>query len=136
MPGSDDVAVDVVRSLVRTINEPALATEMRGPVDDWESLAIVLELGDGHRRASGYAYPADGTVTPGACGWNSIEPALHAYLDSHDEAGYLLPVKILVQFERATARYEVTFENADDERWKTRPGSFREMREQLRPSSD
>ena len=108
MVDSDDVSVDLIRSLVRAINEPSLITEMRGTVDDWASLAIVLEFGDGYRSASGYAYPADGTVSPVACGWNSIEPAVHAYLSSYYEPGAPLPVKILVQLERATGRYEVT----------------------------
>ena len=61
MVESDDVAVDLIRSLVQAINEPSLATQMRGPVGDWESFAIVLEFGDGYRSASGYAYLADGT---------------------------------------------------------------------------
>lgn len=136
MIDSEDVSVNLVRSLVQAINEPSLITEMRGPVNDWESLAIVLEFGEGYRSASGYAYPADGTVSPVACGWNSIQPAVHAYLETYYEPGDLLPVKILVQFERATGRYSVTFEDTDDERWKTRPGNFREMREQLRPRFD
>jgi len=131
---SDDVTVDLIRSLVRAVNEPSLITEMRGTVDDWESLAIVLEFGDGYRSASGYAYPADGTVSPVACGWTSIEPAVQAYLGSYYEPGDPLPVKILVQFERTTGRYEVTFEDTDEERWKTRARNFREMREQLRPN--
>ena len=134
MVDSDDVTVDLIRSLVRAINEPSLITEMRGTVDDWESLAIVLEFGDGYRSASGYAYQADGTVAPVAWGWNSIEPAVQAYLSSYYEPGDLLPVKILVQFKRATGRYEVTFEDTDEERWKTRARNFREMREQLRPT--
>ena len=136
MVNSGDVSVNLIRSLVQAINEPSLATEMRGPVDDWESLAIVLEFGDGYRSASGYAYLVDGTVSPVAGDWNSIESAVHAYLDSYYEPGDRLPVKILVQFARATGRYGVTFEDTDEERWKTRPGNFRQMREQLRPSFD
>jgi hypothetical protein len=133
---SDDASVALIRSLVRAISETSLATELRGPADDWESLAIVLEFGAGHRSASGYAYPADGTVSPVACRWRSIEPAVQAYLDTYYEPGDPLPVKILVQFERATGKYGVTFEDTDQERWKTRPGNFQGMREQLRPSFD
>lgn len=136
MVDADDVTVDLVRSLVQAINEPSLITEMTGPVGDWESCAIVLEFGDGYRSASGYAYPADGTVVPVACDWASIEAEVHAYLRSYYEPGDLLPVTILVQFERTTGRYRVTFEDTDEERWKTRPRNFREMRELLRPSFD
>jgi hypothetical protein len=134
--GSEDVTVNLIRSLVRAINEPSLATEMGGRVDDWEALAIVMEFADGYRSASGYAYPADGTVSPVACSWNSIQQEVNAYLATYYEPGDRLPVKILVQFDRATGRYGVTFEDTDEERWKTRPRNFREMREQLRPSFD
>ena len=79
---------------------------------------------------------SDGTVVPVACDWASIEAEVHAYLRSYYEPGDLLPVTILVQFERTTGRYRVTFEDTDEERWKTRPRNFREMRELLRPSFD
>jgi hypothetical protein len=131
---SDDATVDLIRSLIQAVNDPSLITDMRGTVDDWEALAIVLEFGDGYRSASGYAYPADGSVSPVACSWNSIQGEVNAYLATYYQPGDRLPVKILVQFERATGRYGVTFEDTDEERWKTRPGNFREMREQLRPS--
>jgi hypothetical protein len=134
--GSEDVTVNLIRSLVRAMNEPSLATEMGGRVDDWEALVIVMEFADGYRSASGYAYPADGTVSPVACSWNSIQQEVNAYLATYYEPGDRLPVKILVQFDRATGRYGVTFEDTDEERWKTRPRNFREMREQLRPSFD
>ncbi|MET0866359.1 MAG: hypothetical protein ABWZ98_18650 [Nakamurella sp.] len=137
MVDSEDVSVGLIRSLVRALNQPSLITEMAGTVDDdWGSLAAVLEFGDGYRGASGYAYAADGTVSPVAWDWDHIEPAVHAYLASYYEPGDLLPVKILVQFERATGRYRVTFEDEDEERWKTRARNYREMREQLRPSFD
>lgn len=42
-------------------------------------------------------------------------------------------MKILVRFDRATGKYDVTFEDTDEDRWAVKPGNFREMREQLRP---
>ncbi len=132
----DDVTVDLIRSLVRAIDEPSVATNMRGHVAEWESLAIVVEFGDGYRSASGYAYSGDGAVSPVACGWRSIQASVNAYLGSHYEPGDRLPLKFLVQLERDTGRYEVTFEDSDEERWKTRPANFREMRQQLRPAFD
>lgn len=133
---SDDVAADLLRALVRAIDEPSLATELRGQVGAWESLAIVLVLGEGYRSASGYAYASDGSVSPVACGWRSIQASVNAYLGHHYEPGERLPAKVLVQLERSTGRYEVTFEDSDEERWKTRPSNFREMRQQLRPVFD
>ena len=80
MAGSEDVTVNLIRSLVRAINEPSLATEMGGRVDDWEALAIVMEFADGYRSASGYAYPADGTVfrlTADAARWTKITTSVN-----------------------------------------------------------
>ena len=62
---SDDVTADLLRALAKAIDEPSLATELRGQVGAWESLAIVLVLGEGYRSASGYAYASDGSVSPG-----------------------------------------------------------------------
>jgi hypothetical protein len=108
---------------------------MRGPVPAWGSIAIVLEFGEGYRGASGYVYSGE-EVTPVACSWPSIELAVQAYLATLYAAGDALPITILVQFDRATGRYAVTFEVADEERWKPRPSNWRQMREDLRPSFD
>lgn len=133
---SDDVTADLLRALAKAIDEPSLATELRGQVGAWESLAIVLVLGEGYRSASGYAYASDGSVSPVACGWRSIQGAVNAYLGHHFAPGDRLPAQVLVQLERSTGRYEVTFEETDEERWKTRPSNFRVMRQQLRPVFD
>ena len=136
MTSSADATADLLRSLAKAIDEPSLATELRGQVGAWESLSIVLVLGDGYRSASGYAYASDGSVSPVACGWRSIQAAVNAYLGSCFGPGERLPAKILVQLERSTGRYEVTFEESDEERWKTRPSNFRQMRQALRPVFD
>lgn len=124
---SDDATVALIRSFVENLDEPG---------GEWEALAVVLEFGDGVRSASGYAYGADGAVVPVAFRWRSIEPAVLAYLSDHYEPGEPWPVGILVQFDRATGRYEVTFEETDEDRWRTRPSNFRQIREQLRPRFD
>jgi hypothetical protein len=38
---SNNAAVDLIRSLTEAMNGPSLAREMRGPVEDWESLAMM-----------------------------------------------------------------------------------------------
>jgi hypothetical protein len=120
---SDDVSVDLIRALVAAVGQPSPTTGSSASVPDWESLA------------SGYAYSGP-DVTPVAYSWPSIEPAVQAYLRSHYAPGDTLPVKILVQLDRTTGRYRLTFEETDVERWKTRPATFRQMREDLRPSFD
>jgi hypothetical protein len=47
-----------------------------------------------------------------------------------------LPRKILVQFDRTTGKYDITFEETDEARWKVTPRNFRELREELRPKFD
>ncbi|SCL41050.1 hypothetical protein GA0074692_6116 [Micromonospora pallida] len=126
-----DVAVDLIRSLIDAMESPS-------PVmgEDWESFAIILEFGEGFRNASGYAYSPGGVVTPVACSWRDIRSAVDAYMDSHYAPGDALPVKILLQFDRASGRYNATFEETDEGRWKTRPKNYKQIREELRPLFD
>ncbi|WP_157550819.1 hypothetical protein [Nocardioides jensenii] len=129
---SNDATIDLIRALVDGIDGPSSVTDMRGPVEAWDSFAMVLEFGDGVRSAHGYAYSSD-AITAVACEWPGIESAVRAHLEIHYEPGEPLPLKILVQFDRVTGKYEVTFEDSDEERWAVTPRNFREMREQLRP---
>ncbi|MGW4833265.1 hypothetical protein ACWEOG_37105 [Amycolatopsis japonica] len=115
----NDATADLVRSLV----------DATGPADGWESLAMILEFGEGFRSAYGYAYSPGDVIAPVACKWSSIEAAVDAYYRPGDK----LPVKILVQFDRTAGKYEVTFEDTDEDRWAVKPKNFRTMREQLRP---
>ncbi|RSN48034.1 hypothetical protein DMC64_12545 [Amycolatopsis sp. WAC 04197] len=59
--------------------------------------------------------------------------AVDAYRGGYYRPGDKLPVKILVQFDRTAGKYEVTFEDTDEDRWAVKPKNFRTMREQLRP---
>jgi len=52
------------------------------------------------------------------------------------EAGDLLPVKSSRAVRAGDGQDGVTFEDMDEERWKTRPDNFREIGERLRPSLD
>lgn len=133
---ANDVTVDLIRSLTEAIDGPSLAREMRGPVEGWESLALILEFGEGFRSAHGYTYSAGGVITAVACNWSSIESAVNAYLGSYYEPGALLPVKMLVQFDRTSGTYKVRFEDTDEERWAVKPANYVEMREELRPTFD
>ncbi|WP_125789402.1 hypothetical protein [Amycolatopsis sp. WAC 01375] len=122
----NDAAVDLIGSLVEVAGLP-------GSVDGWESLAMILEFGEGFRSAYGYAYSPGDVITPVACKWASIEAAVNAYLGGYYRPGERLPVKILVQYDRTAGKHEVTFEDTDEERWAVKPRNFRQMREQLRP---
>ncbi|MVA76274.1 hypothetical protein GC722_09580 [Auraticoccus sp. F435] len=132
----DDPTVDLVRALAQAMDGTSLAEEGPGTECAWESMAMILEFGEGYRSAHGYAYPPGGGVVAVACRWPSIEAAVDAYLASHYEPGDRLPVKILVQLDRTTGRYRVTFEDTDEDRWAVTPRNYRTMREELRPTFD
>lgn len=126
-----DVTADLIRALVDTVEEPS-----RVP-GDWESLAIILEFPDGEfNSAHGYLYSPGGVITAVASDPWAVRAAVRAYTDSHYGPGEVLPLKVLVQFDRASGRYDITFEETDEARWDVTPRTFRELREQLRPSFD
>ena len=129
--GSNDVTVDLVRSLVDHMN-----TASDTDLSDWEALSMVVEIGEGYFSVHGYAYPADGTITPVAADPGPTQVAVNAYLASHYQPGEALPVALLVQLDRATGHYSVTFEDIDETRWKVTPRNFRQIREDLRPRFD
>lgn len=118
----------------------ALVDNMRSGFDefvgDWDALAMVIELGDGYFSAHGYAYPADGSVTAVAAAPGPTQAAVESYLASQYQPGDAWPVALLVQLDRTTGRYAVTFEDGDETRWKVTPKNFRQIREDLRPRFD
>lgn len=106
------------------------------PVGDWDALSMVIELGDGYFSAYGYAYPADRSVTSVAADPGPTKVAVDAYLAGYFEPGEARPVALLVQLDRTSGRYSVTFEDSDPDRWKVTPRNFDEMPETLRPRFD
>ena len=122
---STDPAVGLVRSLVEN---------MRRIGDDWAALAMVLEFGGGQLSGSyGYAYSEDGAPAATSARPTLIEPAVNAYLESSFPSEDARPVKMLVQFDRATGNYEITFEDTDVTRWQVTPATLGTIRDDLRP---
>ncbi len=123
---STDVTADLIRALIEN---------MKGARDDWASLAMVIDLRA--RRISGthgYAYSPDGTTSAVASRPSGVAPAVEAYLDSYYAPDQEPPVKILVQFDRSSGKYEVTFEDDDVARWKVTPANIDQISEELRPN--
>ncbi|MCR2810794.1 MULTISPECIES: hypothetical protein [unclassified Microbacterium] len=126
MPGN--VTADLIRALIDNMQAPNLDAE------GWEALAIILEFPDGEfNEAHGYLYWPDGVVSAVASDPWAVAPAVKAYTDSYYKPGEALPRKALVQLDRTTGEYRVTFEETDEGRWKTTPRNFRQLREELRP---
>ena len=63
---------------------------------------------------------------------SGIAPAVAAYLDSYYAQDHEPPAKILVQFDRSSGKYEVTFEDDDVTRWKVTPANIDQIGEELR----
>lgn len=123
---SDDVTADLIRALI---------ANMKGAREDWASLAVVIELSAGRISAThGYAYSPDGTVSAVASRPSGVKPALDAYLANSYTTDQAPPLKILVQFDRGSGTYELTFEDDDASRWKVTPANIDRIAEELRPT--
>ena len=126
-----NATADLIRALIDNMAGPGLDG------DGWESLAIILEFPDGDfNEAHGYLYSPGGVISAVAADPWAVKSAVTAYTDGYYAQGEPLPRKILVQFDRTTGKYDMTFEETDEARWKVTPRNFRELREELRPTFD
>ena len=126
-----NVTADLIRSLIDNAGGPSVDW------DGWESLAIILEFPDGEfNEAHGYLYSPDGVISAVASDPFAVTPAVKAYTDSYYKPGEALPRKILVQFDRMKGKYDITFEETHEARWKVTPRNFKQLREELRPEFD
>ncbi|MDT9595069.1 hypothetical protein RDV89_18420 [Nocardioides zeae] len=122
---SEDPAVGLVRSLLQ---------HLRSSSDDWASLALVVKLHPrGVRGVHGYTYDADGAFSGASARPSGINDAVAAYTASHFAPGEALPACLLVQFDRTSGRYEVTFEDTDATRWDVTPDNVDTMAASMRP---
>ena len=123
---SDAAAIDLVRALIEN---------MKGASDDWEALAMVIDLGGGRIRGThGYAYSPGDSISAVASRPSGIRPAVEAYLESNPKPAQDPPVTILVQLNRRSGTYEVTFEDDDAGRWKVTPANIDQISAELRPN--
>lgn len=127
----NDATVDLIRALIENASGPVVDH------DGWESMTMIVAFPDGRfNEAHGYLYSPDGTISAVAADPRAVEAAVTAYTDGYFQPGEALPVKLLVQFERTTGRYEVTFEDSDETRWKLTPRNRTTIHDELRPSFD
>jgi len=122
---SNDVTADLIVVLVEN---------MKGAPDDWASLSIVVDINAGRLSGTyGYAYSPDGTASAVASRPSGVRTAVEAYLESHGGPDRRPPLKLLVQFDRSSGRYVVTFEEHDPSRWKVSPANVQQISDELRP---
>ena len=123
-----DATADLIRAVIEN---------MKGAHDDWVSLAMIIDLrGERVIGTHGYAYTPDRTTSAVASRPSGIQAAVAAYLGSADQRRQEPPVAILVQLDRVSGRYEVTFEHDDAARWKVTPANIDQLAEELRPHVD
>lgn len=125
---SHDLAVALIEAIV---------ANLRKAPEQWDSMAMVLDF-DTERvyGTSGFVYDAAGEDTSVAVSPYLIKDAAASYTATHYAPGTPRPVSLLVQFDRPTGQYEMTFEDRDEDRWRLTPKSFPILREALRPKFD
>jgi hypothetical protein len=115
----------------------ALIDNLSGSDADWAALALVVDLRSGRVSGThGYTYSPEGTISAVAARPSGINAAVQAFLDSHDSPQREPPVAFLVQVDRGSGAYEVTFEHDDPARWKVTPATIDQLAEALRPTLD
>ena len=120
---------DAVIDLVRVVIE-----NMSGAGSDWDSLAMSIVVRNGRvAGTSGYVYAADGASVPVASRPSGVQPVLTEYLETRYGSDDAPPVALLLQFDRVSGQYEVTFEDADSARWKVTPANLEGFAARLRP---
>lgn len=96
---------------------------------------MIIESSNGRfNSAHGYLYSPDGTISVVAARPSAVLPFADAYANGYYKPGEALPVKILVQYDRTSGKYLITFEDTDETRWKVTPKNYKELQQELRPS--
>lgn len=108
------------------------------PTPEWASLALVFGINDQGMpvESYGYAFVADGPPMATSVKPRLIKEAFIDYLRSVYTDDQQPPVKLLIQFDSISGRYEVTFEDNDRNRWAVTPRTLSTVREELRPKFD
>ena len=128
---NDDASVNLIRALVQNVSGPVVDW------DNWQSMAIIVDSFDGRfNSAHGYLYSPDGTISVVAARPSAVIPFVDAYTSGYYKPGEALPIKLLVQYDRPSGKYTITFEDTDETRWKVTPKTYKELQQQLRPVFD
>ncbi len=105
--------------------------------NEWDSLALVFDIGDGHSANSGFLY-RDDKVRPVSAGIDEDPMLLSNKLRDFQtvvrgQCGQDFK-QLLVKMEKKSGRIKIDFEFDDPTRWTMGPRNLRERREELRPS--
>ncbi len=104
---------------------------------DWVSFTLILELREDGRPSgtNGYLFTKLGDFEPFATTPRLLRPSIAAYFQEV-YGDTQPPIKMLLQFDRASGRFNVQFEDKDESRWQVRPADIHGYIEELRPKFD
>lgn len=120
--------VDLIRAIAETLEPENL---------DWVTFSLVVRLDEEGVPVQHYGYAFDHSGRPTAVVADDFvfEKPLLAYLNQKYPDGKF-PVKMLIQFDRNTGRFNIEFEDKDPARWQVTPANIDRIREELRPKLD
>ncbi|MCG7626737.1 MULTISPECIES: hypothetical protein [Rhodobacterales] len=104
---------------------------------DWVSFGLVVEVKEDGRPhgTNGYLFKSDGDFEAISVKPRLLRPSIAAYLQEV-YGDTQPPIKMLLQFDRASGRFNVQFEDKDESRWQVRPADIHGYIEELRPKFD
>lgn len=123
---AEDVTVEFIRAIVEN---------MQGAKDDWQTFAMVISI---HNKllsgTYGYAYNEQGEYYAVASRPSRLIDTFTSYINSYFAATERAPVKLLVEYDRLSGNYRLTFEDDDVDRWKVTPATVDTIIRELRPT--
>ena len=112
------------------------AKDLQG--NSWDSLALVIDLDEGHFAQSGYLYTSEEVVpftaiTPERRKLSSLCNELRKLI--HEESDAYVK-QMLMQIRSQDTSLKIDFEFEDSSRWSITPSNMHQARENLRPTFD
>lgn len=110
--------------------------DKRNENPNWNEFSIVFVFDDEGDVFStyGYVYAPDMRWHTTSVNKPDVRNEVRKYIAELKSPDGKAPVKMLVQFNRRTNRYNVDFEYEDASRWKVTPENLDAIREQFRPN--
>lgn len=103
----------------------------------WDLLALTIGLNKKGvpDQSSGYLYIGEQDFRAVAADPFEIRPVMSSYLNEiYGEGPY--PIKLLLQFDRNSGRFNIDFEDKNPNRWAVTPADIHGFIESLRPKFD
>ena len=123
---------------IQELGELILRCEDVEETENWDGLAFVFDVGDGHMANSGFMYVGDKVIPSSAEVESDIMVLDNKILEFREAirqaCGHEF-VQLLIQMT-SSGKIHIDFEFNDRERWNMGPANYRAMRENLRPSLD